>query len=256
MKKIISITVISFLLVSVSAIGQKIKYSKEELAQLKPYYFSEAFNQPATKKVSTLIFKDGTEQKGYCQGIRTKKSQINAIIFKDSISGEKVEIPAEKVAQAYLFGSGFEKFGKVSDQIGHMGTKRKSVKKSTGNDEIYFVNQSVSLKNKKEEEEFLMQLINPDFDDYIAVYYDPRAKESQGVGIGGGMSLGGGVLKSYYVKKGDRIFWMTKGDFKDEYANLFGDNKDFMAKYPLSSVNWDWLSGLILEYTKMQMAQE
>lgn len=256
MKDIIKISLISLLLVSGSAIAQKVKYSKEQLSHLKGYYFNEGFSQPATKKVSTVIFKDGTEQRGYCKGIKTKKNQISAIVFKDSVSGEKIEIPAERVSEAYLYASGFEKFGKVGEQINRMGTsKRNNMKKSTTNDQIYFVNQSVSLKNKKDEEEFLMQLINPDFDDYISVYYDPRANESQGMSLGG-LQVGGGVLKSYYVKKGDRIFWLRKSDFEKEYDFLFGDNKEFIKKYPYKSVNWDWLSALVLDYTKLSLKQD
>lgn len=256
MKNIIKIFLISFLMVSGSALAQKVKYSKEELSHLKEYYFNEGFNMPATKKVSTVILKDGSELKGYCRGIRTKRSQIHTLVFEDEVSGEKNQISAENVAEAYLFASGFEKFGKVGDQINRVGTsKRKSMKKATTNDEIYFVNQSVSLKNKKDEQEFLMQLINPDFDDYISVYHDPRAAESQGMAVGG-VKFGGGVLKSYYVKKGDRVFWLRKNDFKKEYENLFGDNKEFMKKYPLNSVNWDWLSALVLEYTKMSLEQD
>lgn len=256
MKNTIRISIITFLLMSVPAMAQKVKYSKEQLSHLKAYYFNEGFNQPATKKVSTVILKDGSEKKGYCQSIKTKRSQIHTLVFKDSVSDEKTEISAENIAEAYLFASGFEKFNKVGDQINRMGTsKRNNMKKTTTNDEIYFVNQSVSLKNKKDEQEFLMQLINPDFDDYIAVYHDPRANESQGMGVGG-VSFGGGVLKSYYVKKGDRIFWLRKGDFESEYDFLFGDNAEFMKKYPLKSVNWDWLSALILDYTKMTLKRD
>lgn len=245
--------VICFLLISGSAIAQKVKYSKDELSHLKGYYFNEGFNQPATKKLSTVILKDGSELKGYCQSIKTKRSQIHTLVFKDGETGKKSDISSEEIAEAYLFASGFEKFGKVGDQINRVGTsKRNSMKKATTNDEIYFVNQTVSLKNKKDDQEFLMQLINPDFDDFISVYHDPRAAESQGMGVSG-ISFGGGVLKSYYVKKGDRIFWLRKSDFEKEYGFLFGDNKEFMKKYPLKSVNWDWLSALILEYTKMNL---
>ena len=261
MKNVIKISMVFLFLFSGAAWAQKVKYSKDELKHLKSYYFNEGFDRPARKKVSTVILKDGTEIKGYCLNIRTKKQQIHTLVFEDSITENKTDISADDVAEAYLFASGFEKFGKVANNINRMGTsKRNSMKKATTNDEIYFVNQSVSLKNKKDEREFLMQLINPDFDDYISVYHDPRSNESASVGPGGfnaaGPKFGGGVLKSYYVKKGDRIFWLRKSDFKKEYDFLFGDNKEFMKKYPLNSINWDWLSALVLEYTKMTLEQE
>src|SRR5690554_6876464 len=244
MHNLIKISVILFVLTSGSAFAQKVKYSKDELKHLKGYFFNEGFNKPATKKVSRVILKNGTEKRGYCQGIKTKRSQIHTLVFRDSITDEKTEIPADNISEAYLFASGFEKFAKVSNQINRVGGKRNNLKKTTTNDEIYFINQSVSLKNKKDESEFLMQLINPEFDDYIAFYHDPRSKESQGTNIGGpygGVTMGGGVLKSYYVKKGDRVFWLRKNDFNKEYDFLFGDSPEFMKKYPLNSVNWDWL---------------
>ena len=150
MKNIIKISIIFFLVSSESATAQKVKYSKKELIHLKGYYFNEGFQKQATKKISTVVLKDGSEQKGYCYDVKTKKSQIHTIILKDSVSGDKESIPAENITAAYLFASGFEKFGKVADQIGRLGTsKRTDMKKATTKDEIYFFNQSVSQKTKK-----------------------------------------------------------------------------------------------------------
>ena len=42
----------------------------------------------------------------------------------------------------------------------------------------------VSLKNKKKEKEYLMQLINPTFSKYIEVFGDPFVKETMKLGIG------------------------------------------------------------------------
>ena len=233
---------------------EKIKYSDEERDMLKAYYFSEGFNQPATKKVSTVIMKDGSEHKGYCKGVVTKKGQIAQIVFKDSITDKTETYEAGQIAEAYLFAGGLEKFSKVSKKMNNFGMGgRNSVKKMTSNDEIYFINQKVALKNKKEEQEFLMQLVNPEFSDIISVYHDPFAKESQGFSIGGSPSFGGGVVKSYYIQKGDKVFWLPKSDFEENYEFLFGDNAEFMKKYPYNSINWDWLSALVLEYTKMAL---
>ena len=96
-----------------------------------------------------------------------------------------------------------------------------------------------------------MQVINPGFDDIISVYHDPRAKETGGVSFGYGPQLGGGVIKSYYVKKGDKVMWLHKDDFEDNYDFLFGDNAEFMKKYPKNSVEWDYFSFLVNEYTSM-----
>ncbi|MDN5396395.1 MAG: hypothetical protein L0G05_07705, partial [Chryseobacterium sp.] len=63
--------------------------------------------------------------------------------------------------------------------------------------------------------------------------------------------LGGGVIKSYYVKKGAKVMWLHKDDFDDHYDFLFVDNAEFMKKYPKNAVEWDYLSFLINEYTAM-----
>ena len=250
--------IISFLfLASYSFAQDKVKYTDEERDMLKAYYFNEGFNSPATKKVSTLVMKDGTTHKGYCKGVSTKKGQINQIIFKDSITGDKNTYDAENIAEAYLYASGMEKFGKMSKKMSNYGMgSRNSTKKITSNDQIYFVNQKVSLKNKKDEKEFLMQLINPDFADFISVYHDPFAKETGGVQFGGAPKIGGGVTKSYYVQKGDKIIWLHKSDFEENYDFLFGDNEAFMTKYPYNSISWDWLSALVIEYTRLSLENQ
>lgn len=128
-----------------------------------------------------------------------------------------------------------------------MGTKK--LTKNTNGENIHFVNQTVSLKNKEDNKEFLMQLINPDFNENISVYHDPRAKETGGFSIGGSPKLGGGVTKSYYVNKGDKVLCLPKDAFEDNF--LFGDNAEFMNKYPKNSVKWDYFTFLVSEYTEM-----
>ena len=232
----------------------KVKYSDEELKVLKTYYFNEGFNKPATQKVSTIVLKDGTEFNGYCKAIITKKGQIAQMVFKDSITDKKSTYDADQIKEAFLYASGYEKFNKVTQKMGNYGMgRRNSLSRITTNDQIYFVNQKVSLKNKQDEKEFLMQLINPDFSNIIEVYHDPFAKETQGFSIGGAPAIGGGIIKSYYLKKGDKVIWIHKADFEENYNFLFGDNAEFMSKYPYNSVDWDWFSGLVYEYTRMSL---
>lgn len=248
------LTILSLLIINISFAQDKVKYTDEEKDMLKTYFFNEGFNSPATKKVSTIKLKDGSVQKGYCKGVATKKGQIHEITLKDSATSKTNTFKAEQISEAFLYASGWEKAGKITKYFDNYGmNKRTNVKKITDNDQIYFINQKVSLKNKKDDKEFLMQLINPDFSQIISVYYDPFAKETQGFSIGGSPTFGGGVIKSYYVQKGDKVMWLHKSDFEENYNFLFGDNEAFMKKYPYKSVEWDWLSALIFEYTNMTL---
>lgn len=156
----------------------------------------------------------------------------------------------------FVYARAIEKAMKVSKYMGNMrnwGTK--SLNKNVTNDHIYFINQSVSLKNKKDDKEFLMQLINPEFSNFISVYHDPNAGETAGFSMGG-PSFGGGVIKSYYVKKGDKVIWLKSSEFEDNYDFLFGDNPTFVKKYPKKSMEWDYFSYLVLEYTKMKLENQ
>ncbi len=243
---------LALFLVSTASFAQKVKYSKEEIKKMEQYLFNEGFNAPSPKKTSTVILKDGTTVKGFCSKIDTKKGQIFEVSIKDSITKKPTLLLADNISEMYLFPNEAEKFMKVAKYMGNIRNyQTKKLKNTTTNGRIHFVNQTVSLKNKKDDKEFLMQVINPEFDDIISVYHDPRAKETTGFSVMGSPSLGGGVIKSYYVKKGDKVMWLHKDDFEDNYDFLFGDNAEFMKKYPKNSVEWDYFSFLVYEYTVM-----
>lgn len=249
--KIKALLMVLFLMSALAFAQDKVKYSKEDIKKMEQYLFNEGFSGPSTKKISTIILKDGSIHKGFCNDIETKKGQIYEISIKDSVTKKQMKFAAEDVGEMYILPSNFEKAMKVGKYMGNIrnfGTKK--LNKTTTNERIHFVNQTVSLKNKKDDKEFLMQLINPEFSDIISVYHDPRAKETGGVSFGG-PQLGGGVIKSYYVKKGNKVMWLHKDDFEDNYDFLFGDNAEFMKKHPKKSVEWDYFSFLVNEYTEM-----
>jgi len=231
---------------------EKVKYSKEQIKIMEEYLFNEGFSAPSQKKVSTIILKDGSVYKGYCNDAEMKKGQIYQISLKDSATKKQMKFDAENVREMFLLPSNFEKGIKAVKFVSNVNNiARKKMKKSVAEERIHFINQTVSLKNKRDEKEFLMQLINPEFDDIISVYYDPRAKETTGMSVGFGMQVSGGITKSFYVKKGNKIIWLHKDDFQDNYDFLFGDNPEFMKKYPKKSVEWDYFSFLVNEYTQM-----
>ncbi|MFC3160673.1 hypothetical protein SAMN05443633_10512 [Chryseobacterium arachidis] len=243
---------LALFLVSTASFAQKVKYSKEEIKKMEQYLFNEGFNTPSPKKTSTVVLKDGTTVKGFCNKIDTKKGQIFEVSIKDSATKKPTVLVADNIDEMYLYPNEAEKFMKVAKYMGNIRNyQTKKLKNTTTKDRIHFVNQTVSLKNKKDDKEFLMQVINPEFDDIISVYHDPRAKETAGFSVMGSPSLGGGVIKSYYVKKGDKVMWLHKDDFEDNYDFLFGDNAEFVKKFPKNSVEWDYFSFLVYQYTEM-----
>ncbi|WP_060874221.1 hypothetical protein [Myroides odoratus] len=230
---------------------EKVKFTKEQIKVMDDMLFDEVFVGVSSKKNSTLLLKDGTKKVGSVSGVSRKKGQITSIKMKDA-SGKKVEYQADEIEEMYLPISGYVKGAKVASYFGN--TKNwgsKSLTKSTNPDEVYVKNITASLKNKKAEKEYLMQLINPSFSSQIEVYADPMASETTSISFGGGPGIGGGVIKSYYIKKGEEVIWLKKGEFEENYNFLFGDNQEFLQKFPYNSIKWDYLSYLIAEYTKM-----
>lgn len=239
--------------VSISTFAQeKVKYTKEEKKEMNKYLFNEGFNTASDKKVSTIILKDNNEHQGYAKSWEKKKGQILSITIKDAETGKTMKFDANNIAEMYLYATETEKSIKAAKFISNMrnyGTKKYG--KSISDDAILFENQTVSLKNKKNSETFLMQVINPEFNEKISVYHDPYAKETMTHGFAGAPAFGGGVIKSYYVRKGDKVMWLHKDDFEDNYDLLFSDNAEFMKKYPKKSVEWDNFSFLVYQYTDM-----
>ncbi|SDS09822.1 hypothetical protein SAMN04515667_1401 [Formosa sp. Hel1_31_208] len=216
--------------------------------------FEPVYNSYSPNVVSKVILEDGTVVEGFRDDVDRKKGQIYYVKLKDSITGEKKEFNAEQIKEMYLFPGGFEKFTKSASYMfdarrwGSQDLQSDLIDKGF----IFFKKQTVSLKNKKDERELLMQLINPKFSSLIEVYGDPMAKKTTGLGIGG-FNVAGGLAKSYYFKKGDNIFWLEKKNLDDYYENLFGDNTEFMAKYPKKNIKWKMLGEYVFMYTKMSL---
>lgn len=243
---------LALFLVSTASFAQKIKYSKEEKKEMNKYLFNEGFNSASSKKISTVILKDNTEHQGHTKSWQKQKGQILSITIEDIDTGKPEKFEAKDIAEMYLYATESEKSMKAAKFISNMRNySTKKYGKSTTDDAIPFENQTVSLKNKKESKSFLMQVINPEFNENISVYYDPFAKETASFGFAGAPAFGGGVIKSYYVRKGDKVIWLHKDDFEDNYDFLFGDNAEFMKKYPKDSVEWDYFSFLVYKYTEL-----
>ncbi|WP_299679896.1 hypothetical protein [uncultured Tenacibaculum sp.] len=245
-----------FLLITLSLITF-LGYSQEEKKDKKEGngkdLFDKVYNRYSGKKKSIVVLKDGTRIEGFKKDVDRKKGQIYYIKLKEEKSGKKIKLDSDEIKEMYLYPSGFEKFTK---SWRHVYDVRQWERSDMDNDVInqgyiYFKNQKVSLKNRKKEKEYMMQLINPTFSKYIEVFGDPNAKETTKLGAFG-FNVAGGLAKSYYVKKDGKIFWLRKKDLDDKYEELFGDCKEFMEKNPVKKIKWRYFSQYVLDYTKMK----
>lgn len=232
---------------------EKIRYTKEQKKEMNQYLFNEGFNTASPKKISTIILKDNNEYQGFSKSWEKDRGQILSITIEDVETQKIRKFEAKDIAEMYLYADDAEKSIKAARFISNIRNySTKKFRKQTSDEHIHFVNQTVSIKNKRENKEFLMQVINPDFDEAIEVYHDPLASTTATTGFTGAPAFGGGVTKSYYVKKGNKVIWLHKDEFEDNYDFLFGDNAAFMKKYPKNSVEWNYFSFLVNEYTEMK----
>lgn len=149
----------------------------------------------------------------------------------------------------FMAPSGLEKLTQQFDFFNHATKWSKSAATKYLNiGYIMNTNQMISLKNKKKETEFLMQVVNPKSSRHIEVFSDPWAKRKRSMGIDG-MKLAGGIAKSYYIKKGgEKVLWLTKKDFNKHFKVLFMDNDKFKTKYTGHKFRWSLLGVYIFNF--------
>ncbi|WMN07718.1 hypothetical protein [Marivirga arenosa] len=174
------------------------------------------------KKTSYITLKDGTEITGTIKDLDRKKGLIDQIKIEKE-DGKKVKLKPEDIKEMYLPQSGLDK---VSQAMDAMSDAQKWNNEQIDQDllddgYVYFENAMVYYKKKKKME-LLMQLLNPTFSKEVKVYHDPMAKQTMSVGVGG-VTLAGGLEKSYFVKTndGEAAYKLKKKDYDEEYEVMW-----------------------------------
>jgi len=213
--------------------------------------FDPAYSSYSRKKPAYVTLKDGTKWEGEIKDVDRRKGQIDEL--KLVVDGKKKKFAASEIADLFMAPSGFDQFNK---QVGFISdaTKwgRTDASEHLAKGYTMYTNEKVSLKNKKKPEEYLMQTVNPKFNQVIQVFSDPWAKETMSIGVGS-LKLAGGIAKSYYVKKGESIVWLTKKNFDKHFERLFMDNEQFKARYADQNIKWSLLGVYVLDYTEFAL---
>lgn len=176
----------------------------------------------SSSKPAYLTLTDGTEIEGTIEDIDRKKGLVESITIKGA-DKKKKEYKSEEIQKMYAAPSGFDKLAKM-DRFVSDATKWKNenYKQSLFEDGYSYFEQAPVLL-KKEQKTMLMQLLNPSFSNKVKVYMDPWAGETASASVGG-IKVAGGDMASYYIRKNDgEAFKLSKGDYKEEFKNLFGD---------------------------------
>ena len=113
----------------------------------------------------------------------------------------------------------------------------------------YFEYTPVMLKKKKRD--LLMQLVNPHFAKKVRVYFDPYARQTMAVGVGG-LTVAGGLDKSYFVKVGEApAYKIEKKNYDDQYPELFKSCPTLVAKIK-EDPDWKDFAEHVIEFTECE----
>jgi len=192
---------------------------------------------------------DGTEMEVKLKGYKVQKGLIKEIKVRDE-ADKKIRIDPAKIKHMYIPPSKLAKFNQKLDAATDLTKIQDGELNQTYlTDGYVYMEKSVVQIKKKSQGSYVMQLINPAFSGKIKVYADPNAKETFSVGVGG-MTLAGGLDKSYYIKKAseDVAIRFYKKDYKKQFNELFADCPSLIEKYG-SSPKWEDLEQVIYEFS-------
>ena len=89
--------------------------------------------------------------------------------------------------------------------------------------------------NKKKGKMALLQLVNYGFDQKLKVYPDPNSES--GITSVNGVAVTGGIIKAFYVVKGDESFFVNKKSYKKLYNTLYDNCEEMKVDPKTISIN-------------------
>jgi hypothetical protein len=159
------------------------------------------------KKPAYLIKTDSTRIDFFLSDIYHKKGLIAYIIGKTT-KGEKFELEADSILTLALPPSNSAKLSSTIESSRSVTKINQTNQNELNRELVYFFQEYIEERKTT----VLLQLLNPDFSDKIAIYHDPEAFETMGGGF-----IANSIDKSYYLK----VNGTTKRYFKKNYDAMF-----------------------------------
>jgi hypothetical protein len=211
--------------------------------------FAPAFDGFSKKKTTFITMDNGDEIECTIASFKRKKGLIEEIKIKD-LKGKKVKIKPEAIKHMYIPPSGLSKVSNTLDFLGDAQQWEHTDLDSDIIEKGYAYLEKAEVMVKKKKRTLMMQLVNPTFCNKVRVYHDPFARETMSAGIGG-VTLVGGLDKSYYVKVGnDSGYRLEKKNYKgEEFNKLFGDCAGVTNEFQ-EDVNWSDFEAHLFKFTE------
>lgn len=211
--------------------------------------FAPAFAGYSKKKLTYITLKDGTELTVNIKGLSYKKGLIDDMKIINE-AGDKVKINPEDISHMYIPPSGLAKFNQIMDAATDVSKIADNELSTEHLEDGYLYMESCEVQVKKSKTQHCMvQLMNPSFSNMVKVYNDPYSGETAGAGVGG-VTVVGGLAKSYYIKIGDNEVAqkIKKKEYKKDMDLIFTDCDEVVKKYG-ADPSWSEFEQFIYEYT-------
>ncbi len=148
----------------------------------------------------------------------TSTRGITKVKLEDE-SGESHTIDAENIYEFAIAMNGAVRLQYAMER-GSSVKKLLTKNQPTAKPEDFIIFRNTSINGEKE---LLLQLLNPGFDDLFEVFYDPFARKTTAL-EGEHITWTGDKHRAYFVSKnGGPLIKVKNGNYKDEFANLFGN---------------------------------
>ncbi|MBR9777958.1 MAG: hypothetical protein GYB55_24205 [Cytophagales bacterium] len=214
--------------------------------------FAPAFQGYSRKKTTYITLKNGTEIAVVIKKLFFKKGLIDDLKVEKSSDGEKIKINPEEIDHMYIPPSALAKFSQFVDASSDLTKLQDNELSSEHLDDGYLYMESSNVQVKKNKTQYCMlQVMNPTFSKKIKVFNDPFAKESASINFGG-MTVAGGLDKSYYIKKSgeDLARRIKKKEYKKDMEELFVECPAIIEKYK-EDPKWSEFEQFVFDYSTM-----
>lgn len=211
-------------------------------------FLDGAYRFSGTKE-AYITLNTGETITSFVDDIKRKKGLISVIKLKDA-AGKEVTLSPDQVKHMYLAPTGFDNLTQALDDantVSRWNEDKSAHAEYIKQGYVFFETTEVMVKKKKMT--LLLQLVNPGFANGIKVYFDPWATETGGLAVGG-LQVTGGDKRSFYFKKGDKTaIKIGKGNYEDEFANLYGGCDAFKKKFG-KKMKWSQVEEHVFFYSE------
>lgn len=171
-------------------------------------------------------------------------SSIKWIKVRDS-TGKEVKLEAADIKTMKVKASNLIKFSAAMENTALLQISTADWEDIV-NKEYLFYEQALAPKKKKDKFRLYL-LLNPGFDSKIKVFDNPGAGTSTTTVVG--IKVSGGKDKSYlFVKNNQKSFKVKKGDYKKQFAELYGDCKVMLETFGGKKNKFKDLPGHVFVY--------